>query len=500
MARHPSGPGPAIAGDLTRHFRQTAERMASTVDEVSSMAEAPGAVARYLVAQGLAPKVVVWPQLAELDWAAAGVDAEARRPKRDESQGADPVGVTGCFCALAETGTLVLTSSRETPSSTHLLPETHIAIVPASRIVATMEDAFALMRAERGGVADMMPRAINMVSGPSRTGDIEQTIVLGAHGPYRVHIVVVARRLIETPARGATRSVHGTWSARAAVESAVGSRTPPLVGWRRDAVPRLERLPVAGMHAGGVRCCLPRRSPASPCSITTRCRSRSPARRSIALYKIRLAVRRRRRPHGHPEPCRPRVGRARRTLVHCCCWASRLLARSFRGKPRVPADRCPRYLPDDWKGGFVLLMLRVRALELPRQHRRRDDRRSHRATVFTRPCAHRLPRGHRRRRRNAGRRRQRGRRHHDHMVWILRDLAAAMVVEAYIAGGVGASHLRRSSPRASSTRSNRSRQDATPGCARRLWSASAVGACSSWRWRIAINVLGHTRRSARASA
>ena len=153
MARHPSGPRPAISGDLTRHFRQMAERMASTVDEVPSMAEAPGAVARYLAAQGLAPKVVVWPQLAGLDWAAAGVDAEARRPKRDESQGADPVGVTGCFCALAETGTLVLTSSRETPSSTHLLPETHIAIVPASRIVATMEDAFALMRAERGGVA-----------------------------------------------------------------------------------------------------------------------------------------------------------------------------------------------------------------------------------------------------------------------------------------------------------------------------------------------------------
>lgn len=191
LARHPAGPRPAITGDLVRHFRQTAERMASTVDEVSSMDEAPDAVARYLAAEGLAARVVVWPQLAGLGWAAAGVSAEARRPKRDESQGADPVGVTGCFCALAETGTLVLTSSDETPSSTHLLPETHIAIVPASRIVATMEDAFALMRAERGGVAGMMPRAINMVSGPSRTGDIEQTIVLGAHGPYRVHIVVV---------------------------------------------------------------------------------------------------------------------------------------------------------------------------------------------------------------------------------------------------------------------------------------------------------------------
>jgi L-lactate dehydrogenase complex protein LldG len=191
LTRHPAGPQPVITGDLVRHFRQTAERMASTVDEVATLADAPDAVARYLVSQGLAPKVVVWQTLAGLPWAAAGIEAEARRPRRDESHGADPVGVTGCFCALAETGTLVLTSSAETPSSTHLLPETHVAIVPASRVVATMEDVFAMMRAERGGTEAMMPRAINMVSGPSRTGDIEQTIVLGAHGPYRVHVVVV---------------------------------------------------------------------------------------------------------------------------------------------------------------------------------------------------------------------------------------------------------------------------------------------------------------------
>jgi L-lactate dehydrogenase complex protein LldG len=190
LARHPAGPRPVLTGDLARHFRQMAERMASTVDEVPTLADAPAAAVRYLMAQGLAAKAVVWPQLAGLPWAAAGLEVEARRPKRDESHGADLVGVTGCFCALAETGTLVLTSSGETPASTHLLPETHIALVPASRIVAGMEDAFALMRAERGGVANMMPRVVNMVSGPSRTGDIEQTIVLGAHGPYRVHIII----------------------------------------------------------------------------------------------------------------------------------------------------------------------------------------------------------------------------------------------------------------------------------------------------------------------
>ena len=190
MARHPAGPRPVLGADLKQHFRQMAERMASTVDEVATLAEAPDAVARYLLSQGLAPRAVVWPQLAQLGWSSAGLEVEARRPRRDESEGADLVGITGCFCALAETGTLVLTSSGDMPASSHLLPETHVALVPASRIVAGMEDAFALMRAERGGVANMMPRAVNMVSGPSRTGDIEQTIVLGAHGPYRVHIVI----------------------------------------------------------------------------------------------------------------------------------------------------------------------------------------------------------------------------------------------------------------------------------------------------------------------
>ena len=69
----------------------------------------------------------------------------------------------------------------------HLLPETHIAVVPADRVVAHYEDGFKRIRSERG----RLPRATNLVSGPSRTGDIEQTIVLGAHGPYRVHVILV---------------------------------------------------------------------------------------------------------------------------------------------------------------------------------------------------------------------------------------------------------------------------------------------------------------------
>ena len=189
LARHPQGPRPAIEGDLRLRFRAMSERMSSTVDEVPHLADAPAAVVRYLAAQQLPRRAVIWPALSSLDWAGAGMAVETRPPRRDESQGADAVGITGCFCALAETGTLVLSSGPQTHASTHLLPETHIALVPASRIVKGMEDAFALLRAERGG-GEMMPRALNLVSGPSRTADIELTLVLGAHGPYRVHIIV----------------------------------------------------------------------------------------------------------------------------------------------------------------------------------------------------------------------------------------------------------------------------------------------------------------------
>ena len=82
---------------------------------------------------------------------------------------------------------MFICTGADAPTASALLPDTHIAVVSAERIVDGMEDAFALIRRERG----ILPRAINLISGPSRTGDIEQTIVLGAHGPFRVHILLV---------------------------------------------------------------------------------------------------------------------------------------------------------------------------------------------------------------------------------------------------------------------------------------------------------------------
>ena len=186
LAAGSSGPRPHLQGDLAARFRAKSEAMASTVDAVATLSELPSAVARYLVSVGLPLRATCWPALAGLDWVAAGVMIEARAANGD-----DLTGITGCFCAIAETGTLMLASGPDTAATTSLLPETHIAVVPVSRIVPAMEEAFALLRREQG---DDLPRAVNFVSGPSRTGDIEQTIVLGAHGPYRVHLILVEDR------------------------------------------------------------------------------------------------------------------------------------------------------------------------------------------------------------------------------------------------------------------------------------------------------------------
>lgn len=189
-AAHAQGPRPQVDRDLVTRFMTRATDMESTVERIASRDAIPGAVARYLDRLELPPALaaqkahggVCWPEFADLDWNGAGLAIEVR-----PTVGHDRLGITGSFAAIAETGTLVFLAGADAPTATALLPDTHIAVVDARRIVAGMEDVFARVRDERGA----MPRAINFISGPSRTGDIEQTIVLGAHGPYRVHILLL---------------------------------------------------------------------------------------------------------------------------------------------------------------------------------------------------------------------------------------------------------------------------------------------------------------------
>ncbi len=183
IARREGGPLPSIAfGDPVTRFISESERLKSSVERVEKLDSVPQAAAGYLSQNSLKMAVVGWPSLSTLDWNASGITYNNRLANAN-----DMVGVTDCFCAIGETGTLLLLSSPTTPKLHALLPETHICVLSASRIMATMEDAFGLLRAERG----QLPRSTFFVSGPSRTADIEQTIVIGAHGPYRVHVLIV---------------------------------------------------------------------------------------------------------------------------------------------------------------------------------------------------------------------------------------------------------------------------------------------------------------------
>jgi L-lactate dehydrogenase complex protein LldG len=179
---HPGSPRPRMEWDPVARFRERALGLASTVDDVDTLGAVPAAVARYLNANSLPIAAVCWAELAALEWRAAGIEIAVR-----EARDGDMVGITGAFCAIAETGTLMTMSGRDTPAAASLLPETHIAVARKSRIVRGMEEAWQLMRDELGSP----PRAVTFISGPSRTADIEQTVTLGAHGPYRVHVILV---------------------------------------------------------------------------------------------------------------------------------------------------------------------------------------------------------------------------------------------------------------------------------------------------------------------
>ena len=172
-------------------FTSMAEAVFATVDRVTGADAVPGAVADYLAQHNLPPALVMAPDpaLDAYPWGERPMLA-IRRGRAEE---ADRVGVTGAVMGFAETGTLMMASGPDHPSTLNFLPETHIVVLPAERIGGAYEEGWAHLRAEGGpdGDGGFMPRTVNLVTGPSRTADIEQTITLGAHGPRRLHIVIV---------------------------------------------------------------------------------------------------------------------------------------------------------------------------------------------------------------------------------------------------------------------------------------------------------------------
>jgi L-lactate dehydrogenase complex protein LldG len=167
-------------------FRERLEALNGNVRVVANAAAAVNAVSEIL--NGRAAVASNAPFLEECG--VAGLPA-VRGGFRDRSAlkaacAEAPVGITSAPFALAATGTLVLLSDNEEQRLVSLLPPAHLAVIPASRILANLDELFVRLPLPADSTS-----ALVFITGPSRTADIEQILVRGVHGPGEVHVVIV---------------------------------------------------------------------------------------------------------------------------------------------------------------------------------------------------------------------------------------------------------------------------------------------------------------------
>ena len=170
-----------------RLFKKMARNAAASVDHAPVASDVPKLVSAYLRKRNLGARLKMGgdKRLRAIPW----VDQRNLEVMIGPSDGSDEVTVSHAAAAIAESGTLALTSGRDNPTTLNLLPEHHIVVVDAADVVGDMETMLDRLRERFGKGA--MPRTLNFITGPSRSADIEQTLLLGAHGPRALHIIIV---------------------------------------------------------------------------------------------------------------------------------------------------------------------------------------------------------------------------------------------------------------------------------------------------------------------
>jgi L-lactate utilization protein LutC len=191
-------PPEATVEDRVARFRRELEPLGGTVHRAASD-DAARDVVLTLVGQSGAGGVLTWADeeigVPGLSGALLGAgarlvdqvvgDAE-ERDRRIAGLGACSIGVTGADFGLADTGSLVLVSGKGRGRLASLLPPVHIAVLPVTRLVWTLDDVFVA----RPGLATSGSNLV-VITGPSRTADIEMTLSRGVHGPRDVHVVLI---------------------------------------------------------------------------------------------------------------------------------------------------------------------------------------------------------------------------------------------------------------------------------------------------------------------
>lgn len=177
------GPQPTWKEDDVSRFIHKLESVAGTISRVSSEDDVVPAITAYLQQHDIPLKIVSASSelLNKLDWP-GDFSVEQRT-----ATGTDVTVLTEAYAGVAETGSLVLLSGADSPTSLNFLPDNYLCILRRELLLKYIEDVWQRLRQEDNG----LPRAINFITGPSRTADVEQTIQLGAHGPRRLHVIFI---------------------------------------------------------------------------------------------------------------------------------------------------------------------------------------------------------------------------------------------------------------------------------------------------------------------
>lgn len=188
---HPGKARPPRMGRLTGQkktdrFVDQARQQFATVDMLSSLADLPGYMSAWLRQHNLPQDIVLAPILEHLDWSGE----EALKTRTGPAVTSDMVGVSLAYGAAAETGTVMMISGDDTPTTLNFVPDVEVIILSKRDISPGMEGCWDQLRSYKE-YWGKMPRAVNYITGPSRTADVEATMVLGAHGPRRLHILLI---------------------------------------------------------------------------------------------------------------------------------------------------------------------------------------------------------------------------------------------------------------------------------------------------------------------
>jgi L-lactate dehydrogenase complex protein LldG len=193
LAQHPEGIVPARgqlpAPERLALFRAMVEAANGSVEEIADAGDVPSAIATLLRRHNL-PMAVrrgADARLAALPWERERTLEVSVGP----SEGKDLTAVSHAFGGVAESGTLMLVSGADNPTTLNFLPDTHVVVIDANDVAGDYESLWRKLREKFGEGA--MPRTVNLITGPSRSADIEQTLILGAHGPRRLHVIVVGQ-------------------------------------------------------------------------------------------------------------------------------------------------------------------------------------------------------------------------------------------------------------------------------------------------------------------